>query len=78
MRMDDLNVTGTEANVVFDLIPFIVLVSIFIRIYYWITGKDIDTAVDYSYAETPKEILQLRYAKGEIDNLEYLERMSRL
>jgi len=32
---------------------------------------------DYDNYE-PKEVLQMRYAKGEIDNIEYLERMVRL
>lgn len=36
------------------------------------------SAENYIESRSPKEILQYRYANGEIDSLEYLKRMVRL
>lgn len=73
---NDSNITDLNASDLFALLPLIYLMMPFIWLYYWITGKDIDTYIEYR--DEPKEVLQMRYAKGEINSLEYLERMARL
>ena len=75
--LEEYNTTGVDADVstMIAVLPFVYMVAVFVTIYHWITGKEPES---FEYGDTPKEVLQMRYARGEIDNLEYLERMSRL
>ncbi|GAF70796.1 unnamed protein product [marine sediment metagenome] len=73
--IDEINLTNANANSleVFEMLPVMLIVIIFYRLYRWIFGEPID----YDNYE-PEEVLKMRYAKGEISSLYYSERMSRL
>ena len=75
---NDSNVTSDSVSSLVNILPIILFIGLFIRLYYWITGKDIDNNWDLDEETIPEEVLKMRYARGEIDSYEYTERMSRL
>lgn len=71
-KLNTTNVTVTSLDAL-DMLPVMGVILILYRLYCWLFGEPID----YDHYE-PEEVLKMRYAKGEISSLYYLERMSRL
>jgi len=73
--IDDINTSNVTANSIIEIIPIIYLLIPIIYLLKFLFG---DFGEKIEYSDEPKEILQQRYARGEINSLEYLERMVRL
>ena len=78
MMLNTSNVTANSTTALFNIVPILLFIYPFIKFYIWFTGMDIDNGWNLPQATEPEGILKMRYARGEIDSFEYVERLSRL